>query len=105
CLARKLTPGPYGLIAFGVALIGWFGLVVDSGTESLNVREISRHPDRFREFADPVLGLRILLSIRAAIALAVGAYYFSTSAGSQTVLPRFALVLPAIAINLRWMVL
>jgi O-antigen/teichoic acid export membrane protein len=104
-LIRQLNPGPYGLITLGVALVGWFALVVDSGTESLNVREISRRPDRFRELADPVLGLRILLSIGAGIALAAGAYYFSTSEGSQTVLPRFALVLPAIAINLRWMVL
>src|SRR5262249_28772233 len=39
-LARQLTPGPYGVITFGIALIGWFGLVVDSGTEQLNVREI-----------------------------------------------------------------
>ena len=66
-LARKLTPGPYGVITFGIALIGWFGLVVDSGTEQLNVRDISRRPERFRELADTVLGLRIALSIVAGI--------------------------------------
>ncbi len=104
-LARKLTPGPYGLIAFGVALIGWFGLVVDSGTEQLNIREISRHPDRFRELADRVLGLRIALSLVAGVVLAAAAYEFSNSPSSRHVLPRFALVLPALAINLRWMVL
>ncbi|HEX3455118.1 MAG TPA: oligosaccharide flippase family protein [Gaiellaceae bacterium] len=104
-LARKLTPGPYGLITFGVALIGWFGLVVDSGTEQLNVREISRHPDRFRELADRVLGLRIALSVIAGIVLAGATYEFSNSPSARHVLPRFALVLPALAINLRWMVL
>ena len=104
-LARQLTPGPYGLITFGIALIGWFGLVVDSGTEQLNVREISRHPDRFRELADRVLGLRIAMSVVAGIVLAVVTYQFSNSASARDVLPRFALVLPALAINLRWMVL
>jgi O-antigen/teichoic acid export membrane protein len=104
-LARKLTPGPYGVITFGIALIGWFGLVVDSGTEQLNVREISRRPDRFRELADTVLGLRIALSIACGAVLAVVTYEFSRSAGAREVLPRFALVLPALAINLRWMVL
>jgi PST family polysaccharide transporter len=104
-LARQLTPGPYGVITFGLALIGWFGLVVDSGTEQLNVREISRHPERFRELADRVLGLRIALSLVAGAVLAVVTYEFSRSASAQDVLPRFALVLPALAINLRWMVL
>ena len=104
-LARQLTPGPYGVITVGIALIGWFGLVVDSGTEQLNVREISRRPERFRELADAVLGLRLVLSVIAAVILALVTYYFSNSAQSSHVLPRFALVLPALAINLRWMVL
>ncbi len=104
-LARQLTPGPYGLITFGIALIGWFGLVVDSGTEQLNVREISRHPERFRDLADAVLGLRLVLSVAAAVVLGVVTYEFSKSAESSHVLPRFALVLPALALNLRWMVL
>jgi len=104
-LARKLTPGPYGVITFGIALIGWFGLVVDSGTEQLNVRDISRRPERFRELADRVLGLRIALSIVAGVVLASVTYLFSNSEDARTVLPRFALVLPALAINLRWMVL
>ena len=104
-LARQLTPVLYGIITFGIALVGWFGLVVDSGTEQLNVREISRRPERFRELADAVLGLRLALSVGAAVALGLFTYYLSTSASSSNVLPRFALVLPALALNLRWMVL
>ncbi|HZR91441.1 MAG TPA: oligosaccharide flippase family protein [Gaiellaceae bacterium] len=104
-LARELTPGPYGLITFGIALIGWFGLVVDSGTEQLNVREISRRPERFRQLADAVLGLRLALSVGAAVVLGLVTYYFSNSPSAGHVLPRFALVLPALALNLRWMVL
>jgi len=104
-LARELHPGGFGLISTGIVLVGWFRLVVDSGTESLNVREIARRPDRFREIADPVLGLRLALSVVAAAAFVVGGYVLTTSPSSRAVLLRFALVLPAIALNLRWMVL
>ncbi len=104
-LIRTLDPGPYGLVTLGISLVGWFALVVDSGTESLNVREISREPERFRELADPVLGLRIALSLGAAVALALGTYFLASSPGSRDVLPRFALILPMVAVNLRWMVL
>jgi O-antigen/teichoic acid export membrane protein len=104
-LARRLNPGGFGLVSLGIALIGWFRLVVDSGTESLNVREISRQPARFREVTDPVLGLRLVLSAVAAGLFVVGGYALASSPSSRTVLLRFALVLPAVAINLRWMVL
>jgi PST family polysaccharide transporter/O-antigen flippase len=104
-LVRRLNPGGFGLVSLGIALVGWFRLVVDSGTESLNVREISRRPDRFREITDPVLGLRLILSVVAAALFVIGGYALTTAPTSRTVLLRFALVLPAVAINLRWMVL
>jgi O-antigen/teichoic acid export membrane protein len=104
-LSRHLGPGGFGLITLGVSLVGWFALVVDSGTETLNIREISRHPHRFREIADRVLGLRIAISIVVAGVFVLGAYALSRSPHDRAVLVRFALVLPAVALNLRWMVL
>lgn len=104
-LARHLGPGGFGLITLGVSLVGWFALVVDSGTETLNVREISRNPGRFREISDRVLGLRIVLSVLAALIFVGGAYLLSQSPHDRSVLVRFGFVLPAIALNLRWMVL
>jgi len=39
-LARRLEPSGFGLVTLGITLVGWFGVVVDSGTETLNVRDI-----------------------------------------------------------------
>jgi O-antigen/teichoic acid export membrane protein len=104
-LARRLGPGGFGLVTLGLSLVGWFALVVDSGTETLSIREISRQPHRFREIADRVLGLRIVISVVAAGIFVLGAYVLSQSAHDRDVLMRFGVVLPAVALNLRWMVL
>lgn len=104
-LARRLGPGGFGLITLGISLVGWYALVVDAGTETLNIREVSRTPHRFRELADPVLGMRLALSVLAAGAFVLGGFAFSNSAHDRSVLLLFAIVLPAIALNLRWMTL
>jgi O-antigen/teichoic acid export membrane protein len=104
-LARRLAPTGFGLITLGITLVGWFGVVVDSGTETLNVRDISRAPERFREIADRVLGLRLALAIVTGAGYAIGVDLFANSDISRSVLLPFALVMPAVALNLRWMVL
>jgi O-antigen/teichoic acid export membrane protein len=104
-MARRLDPDGFGLVTLGATLVIWFGIVVDSGTEVLNVRDIAREPERFKEIAEPVLGLRLVLSGGAAVLLAVAAFFASPVASDRIVLGLFALWLPMIAINLRWMVL
>src|SRR5947209_16727899 len=95
-LARRLEPAGFGLITLGITLVGWFGVVVDSGTETLNVRDISRAPERFREIADRVLGLRIALAIATGAVYAVGVALFAKSGATRSVLLPFALVMPAV---------
>jgi PST family polysaccharide transporter len=104
-LARRLHPDGFGLVTLGITLVGWFGVVVDSGTETLNVRDISRAPERFREIADRVLGLRIALAIVTGAGYVIGVALFAKSGATRSVLMPFALVMPAVALNLRWMVL
>jgi PST family polysaccharide transporter len=104
-MARRLDPDGFGLVTLGATLVIWFGIVVDSGTEVLNVRDIAREPERFKEIAEPVLGLRLSLSAGAAVLLGIAAFFASSVASDRIVLGLFALWLPMIAINLRWMVL
>jgi O-antigen/teichoic acid export membrane protein len=104
-LARRLGPAGFGLITLGLTLIGWFGLVVDSGTELLNVREVARRPDQFRQIASSMLGLRLTLSLLAAGLFVVGIETLGRSAAVKSVVVLFALALPGLALNLRWMVL
>ena len=103
--ARRLEPGGFGLITLGATLVAWFSLVVDSGTEVLKTRDISRHPHRLREIAEPVLGLRLVLSTGAAGVFALAALFATHRQADRNLLWLFALVLPARALNLRWMVL
>src|SRR5204862_10841 len=104
-LARRLGPAGFGVITLGLTLVGWFGLVADSGTELLNVREVARRPDEFREIASRVLGLRLTLSIVAAGAFALGVELLARSDAVRSTVVLFALALPGLALNLRWMVL
>ena len=104
-LARRLGPSDFGIVSFALSLVGWFGLVVDSGTELLNVRDIAREPHRFRELADRVLGLRLVLSIVAGGIFVAAVEVFAHSGRVRDTVVLFAVVLPALALNLRWMVL
>jgi O-antigen/teichoic acid export membrane protein len=104
-MARRVGPDGFGVITFGLTVIGWFALVQDSGTELLNVRDISRTPHRFRTIVEPVLGLRLTLSL-----LAMGGFAIVVSTVAKAEIHRdtligFAVILPALALNLRWMML
>ena len=104
-MARRLDPDGFGLVTLGATLVLWFGIVVDSGTEVLNIRDIARAPERFKEIAEPVLGLRLVLSAGAVLLLAGAALIASSRPSDRYVLWLFALWLPMTALNLRWMVL
>jgi O-antigen/teichoic acid export membrane protein len=104
-LARRLGPDGFGVITLGLTLVAWFAFVVDSGTELLNVRNVAKEPSRFREIAEQMLGLRLVLSLAAAVVFVVAVEAFARSAYTRETVVLFALLLPAIALNLRWMVL
>lgn len=104
-LARRLGPSDFGIVSFALSLVGWFGLVVDSGTELLSVRDIAREPHRYRELADRVLGLRLVLSVAAGGIFVAAVELFAHSGRVRDTVVLFAIVLPALALNLRWMVL
>lgn len=104
-LARRLGPVGFGIVTLGLTLIGWFGLVVDSGTELLNVRNIAREPERFAEIASRVLGLRLVLGLCCMAVFIAGVQLFTRSDTVRSVLVLFGFALPALALNLRWMVL
>ena len=104
-LARALEPGGFGIISLGTTLVIFFSILVDAGTEILNVRDIAREPERLRELSEPILGLRLALSLPAAALLGAGIFVAADSAGDRLTLGIFALVLPMAALNPRWMVL
>jgi len=104
-LARNLGPAGFGLVSVGIALVGWLSLGVDSGTEILSLRNVSRDPAGFRELAERILGLRIVTSLTVAAVYLVIIGIGTRSPSNRAVYLGFAVALPAIALNLRWIVL
>jgi O-antigen/teichoic acid export membrane protein len=104
-MARRLGPHGFGLVTLGTTLVVWFGVIADAGTEVLNIRDISRRPEHFKRLAEPVLGLRLLLSAAAMLLLFGASFIASADSSDRLVLWLFALILPMLACNLRWMVL
>lgn len=104
-LARRLEPVGFGIVTLGLTLIGWFGVVVDSGTEVLNVRNVAREPERFAEIASRVLGLRLALGLCSMVVFIAGVDLFTRSDAVRSVVVLFGFALPALALNLRWIVL
>jgi O-antigen/teichoic acid export membrane protein len=104
-LARALEPGGFGLVTLGTTLVAYLVIFVDSGTETLNVRNIAREPQRFRDIVEPVLGLRLALSVPAAGVLGVAAVIAAEPGSDRVALGLFALILPMAALNVRWMAL
>ena len=104
-MARRLGPGAFGVAVLGTTLVGWFKLIMDAGTETLAVRETSRTPNRFRKLTEPILGLRLALSLAAAAVLGLTAIAIGDTPADREALLLFALVLPMIGLNLRFMVL
>ncbi|HZR94936.1 MAG TPA: oligosaccharide flippase family protein [Gaiellaceae bacterium] len=104
-LARRLGPGAFGTVTLGTTLVAWFGLVADSGTELVGVRDVSRNPAQVRHLCDRVLGLRLAVALPAAAVFALVASQVGRPGDQRTTLVLFAVVLPALAFNVRWMVL
>ena len=104
-LARRLGPSGFGVVTLGLTLVTFFAYIVDSGTELLNVREVARTPSRFREIAEQMLGLRLMLSVVAAVVFIAGVEIVAKSPFTRDTVVLFAIILPAIALNLRWMAL
>ena len=104
-LARRLGPDGFGVVTLGLTLVAWFAYIVDSGTELLAVRDVAREPTRFHEITGQMLGLRLVLSVFASAVFVAGVLVFARSDYTRHNVALFAACLPAIALNLRWMVL
>jgi O-antigen/teichoic acid export membrane protein len=62
-LARALGPAVYGIIGFGVAVLSYFGLLVNMGMDVHGVREISRRPEHGNRLAGMILSTRFVFAI------------------------------------------
>jgi len=64
-LARALGAEAYGILGFGTAILGYFGLIVVAGTDVYCMREIAQKPADRTAVLHRVLGLRTTLLLAA----------------------------------------
>ena len=83
-IAHRLAPSDFGVVMLGLTLSGWFSMSVDSGTETLGVREVSRQPERLRQIVEPILGLRLALSAASIGVFAPVAWAVAKQPGDAT---------------------
>lgn len=64
-LARVLLVEGFGRLNFAIALVTYFTLFVNLGTNELGVREVSRRPESVGEYVGSIITLRSVLAVAA----------------------------------------
>lgn len=98
-LARALGPAVYGVLGFGVAVLSYFGLLVNMGMDVHGVREIARDPAQGRGLARMILTTRILFAVILFAVLVVAIPHFGRSQEVRDVLFIQGIGLFAVAIT------
>ncbi len=101
-MAQALGPDRFGIIVLGTTIVAWTALGVDAGTELLAVRDIGRAPERFAAIVEPLLGLRLAIALALGSLLVLVTLVAGGGENAET-LGLFALALPALALNPRFM--
>ena len=70
-LARAIGPTGFGIWTFAAAVVAYLAVVVEAGTDTWGLRELSAFPSRVRRSLAAVIALRLGLTLLAATALAV----------------------------------
>lgn len=102
-MAHVLGPDGLGIIVLGMTLVAYAAIGVDAGTELLAVRDLGRSPERLRSIVEPVLGLRLAIALMLGSLLVVVALVVGAGSNNAETVALFALALPALALNPRFM--
>lgn len=85
-LARVLLPEGFGILGWGIALLGYLGLVVNPGVDRHAVREIARQPDLLNSMTGNVIGFRLSVALLLYLLLAGIIFLFGPEGLKGTVL-------------------
>ena len=103
-LARTLGAASFGVIGFATAVLLYFSYVAECGIDSIGVREVARAPLRLPHIMAPLLMAR--LAVAGALTLLIaGAGLLLLPQPDGAVLAVYALTLPFVALNPRWVLL
>jgi PST family polysaccharide transporter len=101
-LARTLGLEIFGLWVFAVSIIGFLMILVDSGTETWGMREVSAHPSRLRKSIVDVMALRLVLACLIAASLCLIAFVLISTPDRRWLLVFGTTSLLAAALQTNW---
>lgn len=84
--ARYLGPELFGLLTFGLAFTGVFGLLLDLGLNSLAVREVARDKSRANLYLSNITFIKLLMGVLTFGLIAVAAHSLGYSGETTAVL-------------------
>jgi O-antigen/teichoic acid export membrane protein len=84
--ARYLGPELFGLLTFGLAFTGVFGLLLDLGLNSLAVREVARDKSRANVYLSNITFIKLLMGVLTFGLIAVAAHSLGYSGETTAVL-------------------
>lgn len=103
-LARALGADGFGVWTFAAAVVAYFMTVVEAGTDSWGVREVSREPGRLREVLGGLTAARLAVAVAATVVLLA---YAGVGIPAEFPARRWALLfgtlsLAAVAVQTTW---
>ena len=70
-LARVISPEGFGILGFAIAIVYFFGLVVNFGIDTIATRDLSRDRTLIPKYVNNILTFRLLLSIGSFFLLSI----------------------------------
>ncbi|MGA3199614.1 MAG: flippase [Halobacteriota archaeon] len=94
--ARYLGPGLFGLLTFGLAFTGIFGLLLDLGLNNLAIREVARDKSHANVYLSNITFIKLIMAVITFGLIAVTAHGLGYS--GETVAVVYLLTLSAISV-------
>ena len=73
-IAGVLGKNLFGTLSFATALTAYFELIARQGLDTYGIRAVAREPSQTRRYAETLLGLRLITSVIAFLALGVAVW-------------------------------
>src|SRR5207244_10107995 len=81
-MTHRLSLSGFGVVSLGTNLMLWFGMIANA-SRAIGLRDTARTPEQFKQITEPLLGMRLGLSLVAMVGLAVSALFVGDTAHAR----------------------
>lgn len=103
--ARRLGPTDLGAAYFAIGVAVYFGIPANFGITIMGIRDVGREPERAREIAAEVLGIRLLLGAVLALSMILLTPVLTVDARTTEALPVAAVTILVSGVGAEWILL